>query len=153
MEPKVEAVAEPGREDPGIEIGIAHDVQTAKRGVVVPSEVVSSQVLTSALSDQPLPSEMSKPACSVKPQARVDIDLGRAERIVARAGVEEIDVLHAGADIRLEPAHAGEVVLRGQGRREDPGVGDLAEIGDGPLAVDLVLGEAAEQLECECWLR
>jgi hypothetical protein len=26
---------------------------------------------------------------------------------------------------------------------------NLAEIGDGPLAVDLMLGEAAEQLECE----
>ena len=31
---EIEAVAEPGREDPGIEIGIAHDVDTAERGVV-----------------------------------------------------------------------------------------------------------------------
>jgi hypothetical protein len=37
--------------------------------------------------------------------------------------------------------------LRGHGRREDPGIGDLAEIGDGPFAVDLMLGEAAEQLK------
>ena len=67
---KVEAIAEAGREDPGIETGTAHDVETAERGVIVPSVVVSSQVfLTSALSDQPLPSEMSKPACSMKPQA------------------------------------------------------------------------------------
>jgi len=37
--------------------------------------------------------------------------------------------------------------LRGHGRWEDPGISDLAEIGDGPFALDLMLGEAAEQLK------
>jgi hypothetical protein len=35
---EIEAVCEPGREDPGIEIGIAHDVEAADRGVVVLSD-------------------------------------------------------------------------------------------------------------------
>lgn len=53
------------------------------------------------------------------------------------------------ADIGLEAAHIGEVVLQGQGRRENPCVGDLAESGDGSLAVDFVLGEATEKLDRE----
>jgi hypothetical protein len=35
---EVEAIAEADREDPGIEIGIPHDAETAERGVVVPSD-------------------------------------------------------------------------------------------------------------------
>jgi hypothetical protein len=41
------------------------------------------------------------------------------------------------------------MVLQGQSRRENPGVGNLAETGNGSLAVDLVPGEATEELDRE----
>jgi hypothetical protein len=41
------------------------------------------------------------------------------------------------------------MVLQGQSGREDLGVGDLTKRCDGPLPVDLVLGEATEHLDRE----
>jgi hypothetical protein len=77
----------------------------------------------------------------------VDAHVLSAKQIVAAAGIEEIDVLHARADIRLVLTARIEVVICGERRREDPGVGDLMQAGDGPLAFDIVLGKTAEQLE------
>ena len=141
---EIEAVAEPGREDPGIEIGIAHDADTAERGVVPSDGGIEPGLLDVGVERPALAERDVEAGLQREAPDRVDIDLGRAERIVARAGVEEIDVLHAGTYIRLELAHAGEVRLQRQSRRKDPGVGALAETGDGAPAVDVVLGEAAE---------
>ncbi len=144
---EIEAIADARREDPRIDIGVAHNVHAAERGVVMPSDggveprLLHIEIQRPAVAKSDIDAGLEGEAEGV-----VDLDFAGAEDVVAGALVEEGDILHACADIRLPFAHAGEVVLQGERRREDPGVGDLVQAADRPLAVDLVLGEAAEQL-------
>ena len=150
---EIEAIADASGEDPRVKLGIAHDIRSTGGGGVVPRHIGIEPSLLDVEIERPAITKTDIDASlQGKAPGVVDTDLAGAQHVVTRAGVEEVDVLHAGADIRLPFAHAGEVILQGERRREDPGVGDLAEIGDRPLALDGVLREAAEQLGRDiCW--
>ena len=67
---QIETVTQTGGEDPRIDVGIPGDVDAAKSGMSRHVMSVLSQVFfTAALRDQPLPIEMSTPACNVTPNA------------------------------------------------------------------------------------
>src|SRR6185437_1406381 len=143
---EIEAIADTRREDPRVELGVADHVETAESGIVVPSDGGIEPGLLHVEIERPaLAQPYVDAALEGETPGVVDADARGAEPIDASAGVEEVDVLNAGADIRLPFAHAGEVILEGEHRGEDPGVGDLAEIGDRALPVDAMFGKAAEQ--------
>ena len=89
---EIEAITDARREDPRVELGIAHDVETAESGVVVPGDGSVEPGLLHIEIERPAVAETDVDA-ALKGEAPgvVDADARGAEPIDARAGVEEVD--------------------------------------------------------------
>ncbi len=75
---------------------------------------------TSAFRYQPPPIESVDAGLQREAEGVIEVDLGVAETGAAVALAEEVNVLHAGADVGLERAEIVEVILQCQSGREHP---------------------------------
>lgn len=133
-----EAVGDARANQPGVELGLASQVRAADRDVEF------------RLQKELLDVEIDAPMLI---QHVIEPDLqSAAERVLDMEGVSaagilivEDRVVQAGADIGLEGAEIGKVVLQRECRREHPDLADLAQPADRPLAVDIGVGGAENE--------